>query len=217
MTTKQLSFPLPRSASYAAQDFYPGPATATARAMLARRDRWPNGKLIVTGEAGSGKTHLLHIWATEHGAEVLTGDIPTRSETPLAIDGVNRIAGNAHAEEALFHLHNNMASAGLSLLISARAAPQHWGIRLPDLRSRMEATTIAPIEPADDATLSAIVLKQMSDRQLSPAPNVVPYLVRAMDRSYAEAARVVDALDTLALAEGRNITRALASRVLAQT
>ncbi|MEL6549193.1 MAG: DnaA/Hda family protein [Pseudomonadota bacterium] len=213
---EQLAFPQPLHTSYAAHDFYEGEASAVARAMLADPATWPLGKLVLMGEAGAGKTHLARMHASRTGAALLDGarDLPDRAETPVIVDDAQAVAGRGEAEEALFHLHNNLAAAGLPLLLVARTPPSTWYITLPDLKSRMEATAIARIEAPDDATLTAILAKLMVDRQLNPAPNLLGYLTRRMGRSYAEAGRIVARLDTLSLAEKREITTALAARVL---
>jgi hypothetical protein len=46
------------------------------------------------------------------------------------------------------------------------------------------------------------------------APTLIPYLLARMDRSFAAARDLVAALDALALAEGRPVTRALAAALL---
>lgn len=215
MTPEQLSFPQPRRVSFAASDFHEGAASDTARALLAATSSWPRGKLVLVGEAGAGKSHLAHIWASAHGATIKDAkSLSTRAASPIVVDGADGVAGDHDAEETLFHLHNNLATLGIPLLLTARTPPAQWGIVLPDLRSRMVATTIAQIDAPDDETLSAILVKLMEDRQLNPAPGLAAYLTRRMGRSYGEATRVVSALDTLSLAEKRSITTALAARVL---
>jgi chromosomal replication initiation ATPase DnaA len=49
---------------------------------------------------------------------------------------------------------------------------------------------------------------------LSPAPEILPYLARRMDRSFDAARRLVARLDETALSTGRPITRAMAAKVL---
>ncbi|MEM9350212.1 MAG: DnaA/Hda family protein [Pseudomonadota bacterium] len=213
--SKQLSFPQPIETSYAAENYYPGEPSAVARGMLADAASWPAGKLLILGAEGAGKTHLLHIWAMQNGGLLADPmDLPRQSDSPVVVDDADQVAGDQAAEEALFHLHNNLAAAGLPLLLSASQSPLSWGLQLPDLASRMEATATATIEAPDDATLTAILIKLMGDRQLSPAPNLVDYITRRMGRSYAEAGRIVNALDGLSLSEKRNITTTLAARVL---
>ena len=56
--------------------------------------------------------------------------------------------------------------------------------------------------------------RSFADRQLSPSPDTIPYLVRRIERSFEAARDIVEALDAQALADARPITRSLAARVL---
>lgn len=78
----------------------------------------------------------------------------------------------------------------------------------------MQAAGLARIDDPDDRLLGAVLMKQFMDRQLSPSPPALTYLVRHMDRSFAEAARVVEEMDRQALDTGRRIGRDLARDVL---
>jgi chromosomal replication initiation ATPase DnaA len=98
--------------------------------------------------------------------------------------------------------------------MTAATPPRDWGIRLPDLLSRMQGTALTRIEPPDDALLSAVLVKQFSDRQIAVPPALIPWLVARMGRSLAEARNLVADLDALALARGVPISRALAAEVL---
>ena len=71
------------------------------------------------------------------------------------------------------------------------------------------------IAEPDDALLSAVLVKLFADRQLNVEPAVISYLIRHMDRSTAAARTVVVAIDTLALARQRKVTRATAAEALA--
>ena len=81
----------------------------------------------------------------------------------------------------------------------------------------MEATDSARIDPPDDALLSAVLMKLFADRQVAVSPATITWLTTHMDRSFAEAQRVVAEIDAQALAEGRKVTRDLAARVLDNT
>ena len=132
--------------------------------------------------------------------------------TAIGVDDADRTSPGDEA--TLFHLHNHLAAAGLPLLLTAREAPSRWPTALPDLRSRMEAADIARIEAPDDALLSAVLMKLFHDRQIVVTPPTIAWLTAHMDRSFAEAQRVVAALDARALAEGRKVTRDLAQELL---
>lgn len=216
----QLSFDLPARQALGRDDFFVSPANAEAVAMIEGWQNWPNRKLVLVGPHGAGKTHLTHVWAALSGARIITADdletadIPALACGPVAVEAAATIAGNHTAEEALFHLHNLILAEGQSLLLTATTAPNFWPVALPDLASRMQATTVATLRAPDDALLSAVLMKLLSDRQLSPSPDTIPYLTRRIDRSFETARRVIDALDHMALETGRPINRTLAAKVL---
>lgn len=213
---RQLVFDLPVRESRARGDFFVSEANRFAVARLEDTGGWPSGKLVLVGPEGSGKTHLGQVWAEAEGALYLSA-IPVPAALPETPVAVEIEAMGPEEEEALFHLHNHLVGHGLPLLMIARTPPAQWAVTLPDLKSRMEATDVVRIDPPDDALLAAVLVKLFADRQLAITPAVVDWLVRNMERSFAEAQRVVAALDAAALAEGRAVTRALAQRVLTRT
>lgn len=209
----------PRRPGLSRDDFVIAPCNAVALAMLDGWQGWPRGKLVLTGPAGSGKTHLAHIWAGETGAQIVSADalhdadIPALASGPLAVEDADHIATPA-GEEALFHLHNLMQVEGHPLLLTGARAIAGWPLRLPDLRSRLQQAQSAVLEPPDDALLSMLLVKFFSERQLHVSPQVIDYLIRRMDRSHDGARTIVAALDAASLAERRAITMRLASQVL---
>jgi len=66
----------------------------------------------------------------------------------------------------------------------------------------------------DDALLAAVLAKLFHDRQITPKPDVIPYLVARMERSFAAAATIVARLDAAALAEQRTVSRPLAAQLM---
>jgi len=220
MTPRQLSFDLPVREALGRDDFFVSPANAEAVAMIEGWRGWPSRKLLLVGPPGSGKTHLAHVWATLADAQIIAAqalvqaDIPTLAASNIAVEDCDAIARDAEAEETLFHLHNLALAEGQTVLFTATRAPKHWGLSLPDLASRMQGTLTITLREPDDALLAAVLMKLMTDRQLAPSPETVPYLTRRIDRSFEAARDVVEQLDALALATGRPINRALAAKVL---
>ena len=216
----QLGLDLPVRPALGRDDFLVAPSNAVALAMIDDWPNWARHKLVLSGPAGAGKTHLAHVWADTAGAHIvsaqdLTGaDIDPLAQTPLAVEDVDAIANDTDAQTALFHLHNLMAAAALPLLMTGQAAPRHWGLSLPDLQSRVDAAGHARLDAPDDTLLAAVLAKLFADRQLVPKPDVIPYLLRHMDRSFAAARDMVTALDTSSLAQKRALTRAFAAQVL---
>ncbi len=216
--TGQLTFDLAGKAGYSREDFFASPANALALEALGRWRDWTGGKLLLIGPPGAGKTHLAHVWADQVSAVfvarrgLMAGDLdPGQS---LVVDDADRVAGDAASETALFHLHNMVLQGGGRLLLTAGTPPRDWGLRLPDLASRMIATDVARLAPPDDALLSAVLVKLFADRQITVPPNLVAYLVTRMERSVAAAGELVAALDQLALATQRPVTRSLAAELL---
>ncbi|MGR3455422.1 DnaA ATPase domain-containing protein [Pseudooceanicola sp.] len=220
--TRQLNFDLPARPALGRDDFFVADPNAVALAMVERWPDWPGNKLLITGPTGSGKTHLAHVWATRSRARIVPAyllpqeDIPTLSAGPVAVEDIQEIAGNEPAEHALFHLHNHLLAEGQSLLLTANRAPQHWNLHLPDLASRMQGTTSVTIDLPDDQLLTIVLAKLFADRQIVPNGDVIPYLLRRIDRSFAAAQRVVAAIDALSLSEKRDVTRRLAGRACDQ-
>lgn len=208
-------------------DFFVTDANARALAVVECWERWPQGKLVLIGPEGAGKTHLAHLWASEAAATVMGAQslaayglpalvaLVTRSPR-LAVEDIDRIAGAPEAEAALFHLHNLIAEAGGLLLLTARAAPARLALKLPDLASRMQAATVVALDPPDDRLLKAVLVKLFSDRQLLVHPQVIDYVLARMERSLAAAQRIVAALDRHALAARARVSVGLAADVLGQ-
>lgn len=215
----QLSFDLPSKTALGREDFFVSSANALAVAMMSATS-WPGNKLVLSGPAGAGKTHLAHVWAAETGGRIVQAaalrfdDVPDLAKGPVAVENVPLIVPDLQQQKTLFHLHNLVLAEGHTLLMTGRDAPKSWALPLADLQSRVEGAHHVALEYPDDALLGAVLTKLFTDRQLNPGPEVIAYLVKHMDRSFETAARVVDQLDNLALTEKRDITRALAIRVL---
>ncbi len=216
---EQLSFDLPARAALGRDDFLVAPSNAVALAMV-EQGPWPQGKLALCGPAGSGKTHLAHVWAAQTGGRIVAAghlgneDIQTLAEGAVAVEDVPAIAADSAAQDALFHLHNMCLARGHPLLVTGREVPRRWGLSLADLQSRMEGAPAAVLENPDDALLAAVLAKLFADRQVTPRPDVIPYLVGRMERSFCAAQDIVARLDRAALTERRALTRAFVARHL---
>ena len=216
----QIHLPLDLPARQTRASFVIAPCNATALALIDQPD-WPAGKLVLTGPEGAGKTHLLHIWATETGAAYLSGadlaraDVDALAAHPgVAVDGADGVAVSAAAQQSLFHLHNLLAAQGGRLLLAARAPVRDWGLGLPDLASRLLAATHVALPPPDDALLAAVLTKLFADRQVRVPDTLIPFLLARMERSLATAQVRVARLDAEALARQKPISRALAADVM---
>lgn len=218
--SQQLSFDLPARPALGRDDFFVSSANSMAVAMIEGWRNWSGRKLALIGPAGSGKTHLAHVWAIDSHATILStadlpdADIPALARGPVCVEDIPLIAGNDDAERALFHLHNLVLAEGHSLLVTANTPAKDWDISLPDLASRMQGTQSVMMDSPDDMLLTVLLAKLFNDRQLVPAPDAIPFLIKNMPRSFDMAAQVVQTMDRIALAERRPITRPLARKAL---
>ena len=219
---QQLTFDLPARTALGRDDFFVSPANAVAVAAVDGWGSWPGGRLILTGPKGSGKTHLVHVWAKDAEAVVLSARELTansiselvQSTTNIAIEDIETIAGNPDSEQVLFHLYNMVLSEGGRLLMTAVSPPGTWPLTLPDLKSRLQGSNLANLAPPDDALLSAVLVKLFADRQIDVSTSVIDALTKRMERSFDTAAHLVADLDALSLTERRPITRNMVTRVL---
>ncbi len=218
--TRQLAFDLPVTETFRREDFFVSPTNATALAALDAWQGWPGGKMLLVGPKGSGKTHLAHLWLQSTGAALVKGsalataDIPALTEQgAVCIEDAEAVAGDSDAEAAFFHLHN-IVTQGAALLVTATTPPRDWGLRLPDLASRLQAASLTRLDAPDDALLSAVLVKLFADRQITVPPNLIPYLVLRMERSLATARLLVATLDAVSLAHARPVTRQMAASIL---
>jgi chromosomal replication initiation ATPase DnaA len=202
---------LRRPPSFDRSDFILSDTNAEAIKALDSWPAWHGGCLALVGPEGSGKTHLARDWACRNGALVLTWpqtDLAHAEGPPVLLED----ADQADAD-TLFHLIN-MAGAHGGLLLTARDHPRAWPADLPDLRSRLNAMPVAEIGEPDDVVLEGVLRKFFRDRNIRPADDVYPYLMRRIERSVRKAREIVNRLDEAADAEQREITRALARQIL---
>jgi len=212
---EQLLLGFEHDAACGREDFMPAPCNREALAWLERWPDWPAPALVLHGPPGSGKSHLARIWAVRVGARQLDGAAlaPFEDSDPsgaAVLDPAEPIAD----EVALLQLYNRLREQGGHLLLTARRPVAAWSIRLPDLASRLRAAPAVAIGAPDDALLAALLVKLFGDRQLAVSEDVIGYLIRHMERSFAAARAVVAALDRHSLQDQRPVTVALARAVL---
>jgi chromosomal replication initiation ATPase DnaA len=207
----QMRLPLQRALPEGAEGFV---VSSCNRAAVEALADWPNrigGVMAICGPAGCGKSRLGQIWAERVGAVALHGAEAALID-PGEIEGRPVLLDRAMDadDETLFHLINLAQATGGALLLASRPAPSAWDVALPDLRSRLDAVISVPIEAPDDAVLSVMLEARFAERGIRPQKDVIPYLLRRIDRSAAAAADVVERLDAL----HRPVTRALARAVV---
>jgi len=213
---RQLALPFVHAPRLTEAEFLPSPGTEAALAWLAAV-QWPGQRLALWGAPGSGKTHLLHIWATRAGAGLVSGAAVRFGAAPGNVCAPGPLAvddADLAPETGLLHLLNAAQEACHPVLLAARTPPARWPTALPDLASRLRAIIAVPLGAADDAFLRTLLARLLSDRQLQVAASVQDWLLAVLPRDPAALREAAARLDRAGLAAGRGITRALAARTL---
>jgi chromosomal replication initiation ATPase DnaA len=215
---QQLTLDLAHRAALGAEDFLVSDSNGAAVELVDRWPDWRHWAAVVTGPAGTGKSHLAHVWRLKSGAALERGGDLSEAAVPrlesakaLVIEDIDR---GIASERAFFHLLNLAREHKLTILITSRVAPGALSVALPDLRSRLRALPLVEIAPADDALIKAVAVKLFADRQVTVEPRVVNYLGRHVERSLEAVARVVAAADQLALARRSAVSLKIVKEVL---
>jgi hypothetical protein len=183
----QLALPLAWPADPGSDAFLIGPSNERAVRQLERPDEWPVRTALLIGPRKSGRSLLARIFAGRTGGGVA--------------DDAERLP-----ESELFHAWNRAQEAGTPLLLVAERRPTAWGLKLPDLRSRLAACPVAEIGPPDDRLFRALLEHQLSRRGLDARPDLVDWLAARVERSHLAAMRAVDALDARAMERRRGLS-----------
>lgn len=213
----QLPLELPLEPRLGRADFLAAPSNESALAMVERWPDWHDRILLLIGPPGSGKSHLLAIFADRASALRAEGaNLPSLdtlnagAPAAIAIDDIDRLED----ETALFHLLNFAVEHRAFVLMTAKKQPTAAEVRLPDLLSRLRRAPVVEIGAPDDDLMLAVLDKLFRDRQLLVEPPALAYAALRLERSLDAARAFVAALDREALIRQRPVTRALAAQVM---
>ncbi|MFA9441883.1 DnaA regulatory inactivator Hda [Uliginosibacterium sp. sgz301328] len=191
-------------------NFVPGDNADLLAALaqqLARRD---GSVLYLWGEAGSGRSHLLHAAvaaAHQRPAQFIAADA---WQTPIETDGALIVVDDVQATDAeaqgdIFRALIRARDLQSSLII-AGDAPAH---RLPirdDVSSRIAQGLTFEIKPLADEQKAATLLQHARSRGMTVGPEIVNYLLRHGRRDLPWLMAVLDALDEASLSLSRPVT-----------
>ncbi|WP_417519539.1 HdaA/DnaA family protein [Minwuia sp.] len=216
MNPEQLIIQFAQTTTYAQDQFLPADCNRRALARILDTSGWTDHALIIHGPPRCGKTHLSHIWAALNDGHLINGVDLTFDAVP-GLSGRSIVVENAENAEdprVLFHLYNLQREDRGRLLMVSRRPPAGWGYDLPDLTSRIAATpTEEIIQPGEDL-LGPLLVKLAADRQMVLPPDVVQYMLKRLERSFAAAERIVKALDDAALKTQQRISLPLARKIM---
>ncbi|MBM5811466.1 MAG: DnaA regulatory inactivator Hda [Gammaproteobacteria bacterium] len=211
--------------------FDPGASPAAVGALQRAAAGAGPALLWLHGPPGVGRTHLLQATcadAGEHGRRVAYLPLAELRDQPadllagledldlVALDDLQQIAGRADWEGALFTLYNDLSERRGSLVCAADAPPAGLPFALRDLASRLAALTVFRLQPLSEAQQAGALRRRAGLRGLELPDEVLQYLLRRAPRDFAALCRLLDELDTEALAARRRLTVPFVRTVLAR-
>lgn len=224
--TGQLALEFPHRPSLGREDFMVAGCNKEAVGTIDLWPAWPYFAICIYGPEGCGKTHLANVFAqmvameTNHPyripfikAQQLSKDlVHSLFETSPQI--VVEDLQNLQNQEALFHIYNTYRDLGGHILFTADRAPARINFSLPDLRSRMNIVPALEIKAPDDDLLMALLVKLFMDRQITPSPELLNYLLNNMQRSFSYARKLVEEIDNISLARKRAVSINIAKEAI---
>ncbi|WP_174293248.1 HdaA/DnaA family protein [Sphingomonas bacterium] len=193
----QIALPLDFPSDPGGDAFLVTPANARAVHLLDHWGAWPVRTAILTGPPRSGRSLLARVFAAKSGGSVIDD-------------------AEAVPEAELFHAWNRAQATHRPLVIVAAAAPPDWPITIPDLRSRLAASTHAALLPPDDALVRALLARLFLRRGLDARTELIDWLATRIERSYAVIEAAVALLDRDVTERQRRLSIPLARATLGE-
>lgn len=162
---------------------------------------WPNNRMLIVGEDFSGKTTLAKIWQTKHSASFLEQSVSLEEieASAIIIEDIDLCTN----ETWLFHLINTCSQNSISLLMTAKQMPKY---SLQDLQSRINATFKTVIKSPDDTLIQILLAKYFYEYQILLNQEVIYYISKVIDRSYASIKNIVDEINAYSMRLKKPIT-----------
>ena len=215
-------------------------AVRAADAVVADPGRKYN-PLFIHGPSGVGKTHLMHaigneLLAASGGAinpsvvsaqDFVDGLIAAlqdgtvdrwrarfRAAGALLLDDVHFMAGKERTQEELFHVFNDLYSAGKQVVFSSDRPPKELGELEERLRSRFGGGLVVPIHPPDRALRQKLYARYLANAGVEPDGPMLTYLSERPVSSVREIAGMVHRLSAAADVAGVSVTLQLIQQEL---
>ncbi len=207
------ALPLRFNAKYTFESFIIGGGNRLAYAAalgVAESSGLSYNPLFIYGEAGLGKTHLLHaighmalashIQVLYVSAEQFTNEFINaihqkktaefckkyRSVDILLIDDIHFISGKEQTEESFFHTFNELHNANHQIVITSDRPPKSMPLLTERLRSRFEWGLIADIQPPDFKTRLAILQAKAEQEKATVTSDVLEFIARQTQQNVRE-------------------------------
>jgi len=185
-------------------------------------NKWPNWEknfLNINGEKFSGKTHLINIFLKKfNGIKINCGSLNENDIKNIKIHQ-NIILENLDEninENLHYSLFNIIEQENKYLIVTSIKPIVNINFNLKDLKSRSTNFLIQTIEIPDDELMYALILKNLSDRQISLDKKLILYIIKRIERSYGKIFEFIYKIDEVSLKKKRSIDLKIIKEVLGE-
>jgi len=201
------------------QDFYVSKSNEFAFKLLNSWPKWEKNFVNLIGERFSGKTHLVNIFLSKFkGIKIEAKEIDNEFLKKIKVFE-NIIIENFNDkidENLLFTLLNIVDQDNKYLILTSKNSIVDYSFKLNDLNSRSKNFLLCDIEKPEDDLMFALILKNLSDRQISIDKKLVDYIIKRIDRSYGKIFDFIYKIDKISLKRKKPIDFKIIKEVLGE-
>tara|TARA_B110000914_G_scaffold156794_1_gene137837 strand:- start:151 stop:780 length:630 start_codon:yes stop_codon:yes gene_type:complete len=183
-------------------DFYVGESNFYTFELLNKWPTWEKNFLNISGEKYSGKTHLSNMFLKKfNGIRIESKSLSNNSLKeikPYQNIVLEDLSLNIN-EKIIYTLFNIIDQDNKFLVITSIKPIAEINFQLEDLRSRTKNCLLAKIKNPDDELMFALILKNLSDRQITLDKKLIDFIIKRIERSYGKIYEFIYKIDKISL------------------
>ena len=184
------------------QDFYVSKSNEYSFKLLNSWPKWEKNFVNLIGEKFSGKTHLINIFLQKFkGIKIEAKDINNQFLKNIKVHE-NIVVENISKEineNLFFSLLNIIDQDNKYLIITTTKPIVDIQFALKDLNSRSKNFLLSNIEKPEDDLMFALILKNLSDRQITIDKKLINFIIKRINRSYGKIHDFIYKIDEISL------------------
>ena len=156
----------------------------------------------ISGENFSGKTHLADIFLKKFKGVKFESNLLKNEDLRKIKIYQNIVLENLNEninENLFFTLCNIIEQDNKYLIVTSKKPIVDIRFNLDDLKSRSKNFLLQNIEKPDDELIFALILKNLSDRQISLDKKLIDFIIKRIDRSYGKITDFIYKIDEVSL------------------
>ena len=201
------------------QDFYVAKSNEFSFKLLNSWPKWEKNFVNLIGQKFSGKSHLVNIFLEKFkGIKIEANELTNDTLKQIKIfENIIIENFNDQIDENLFFTLLNIIDQDNKYLILTSKKPivEHL-FKLDDLNSRSKNFLLSHIEKPSDDLMFALILKNLSDRQISIDKKLIDFIIKRIDRSYGKIFDFIYKIDEVSLKRKKPIDFRIIKEVLGE-